>query len=61
MASSGIDPTTFIEMMEVEGEWCVRVVENGREAVNTFDLEWFANIYAEEKRIRLRLDEIMRV
>lgn len=36
----------------------VRVVDDGRETINTFDIEWLAQLDAEEQRMRLgRVDE----
>jgi hypothetical protein len=54
-------PRPFIELIDDEGEWFVRVVENGRETVNTFDMESFANVYAEEQRLKLDVKFVRRV
>jgi hypothetical protein len=51
----------FIELIDNESEWFVRVVENGRETVNTFDMESFANVYAEEQRLKLDVKFVRRV
>lgn len=58
---SSPDQHTEIEMFEALGEWCVRVVENGREQVSSFVIESFALAYAEGQRIRLGLDRIGRL
>jgi hypothetical protein len=54
-------PPSFIEIEECAGEWFVRVVEHGRETVRNFDLESFAISYAEGERIRLGLEEVVRL
>jgi hypothetical protein len=55
------DIATAIELFETDGEWCVRVVENGGEQVATFVMESFALAYAEGQRIRLGIDSITRL
>ena len=50
-----------VEIVEVFGEWHVRVVENGKEFVTTFPMESFAISYAEGRRIRLCLDKFDRL
>jgi hypothetical protein len=54
-------PRALIELIDDEGEWFVRVVENGRETVSTFDMESFANVYAEEQRLKLGVKFVRRV
>ena len=46
---------SLVEIVENYGEWLVRVVDGDRETVKTFDLEWFANVFAEEEALRLGL------
>ena len=58
---SAVSAPTYIEMLECTGEWYVRVVEQGHETVKTFDLEFFAISYAEGQRIRLGLEEVVRL
>jgi hypothetical protein len=60
-ATSSELPQPFIELVDNDDEWFVRVVANGRETVNTFSTERFARTYAEEQRIRLGVKEIQRV
>ena len=48
-------------MFEADGEWCVRVVENGGEQVSSFVIESFALAYAEGQCIRLGLDKVTRL
>ena len=50
-----------IEIFEVSGEWCVRIIENGAERVSSFVMESFALAFAEGQRIRLGLDDIIRL
>jgi hypothetical protein len=50
-----------IEMFEADGEWCVRVIENGGEQVSSFVIESFALAYAEGQRIRLGVDNVTRL
>ena len=52
---------TIIEMIEAGGEWFVRIVEKGKESVQTFDLESFASDFAERQRIRLGVAAIVRL
>jgi len=52
---------TSIEMIEAGGEWFVRVVEKGKESVQTFDLESYAFDFAERQRVRLGLEAIVRL
>jgi hypothetical protein len=59
--NSIVSPRPLIELIDNEGEWFVRVVENGRETVNTFDMESFANVYAEEQRLKLDVKFVRRV
>lgn len=54
-------PQTFIELLDNENEWFVRVVEDGRETVSTFSTEWFAIVFAQEERLRLGVTEVRRV
>jgi len=51
---------TCIELTEACGEWFVRVVKDGHETVRSFELETLAMAYAEGKRIRLGVKEIIR-
>lgn len=54
------DPT-FIEVIEACGEWFVRVVENGKEDIRSFDVESYALSFAEGQRMRLHLDKFTRL
>jgi hypothetical protein len=54
-SSLALHPRTFIEVLDNEGEWFVRVVQDGQETVRTFDKESFAQLYAEEQRLILGL------
>jgi hypothetical protein len=51
----------FIEVLEVTGEWFVRVVEHSNEIISSFEREALALAYAEGQRIRLGLAEIVRL
>ncbi|PBB24017.1 MULTISPECIES: hypothetical protein [unclassified Mesorhizobium] len=44
-----------VEMIQVCGEWFVRVVNGDEEIIRSFELEAFALAYAEGQRIRLGL------
>jgi len=44
-----------VEMMEVGGEWFVRIVEKDRETVTTYQLMARSMAYAERQRLRLGL------
>lgn len=44
---------TAVDIFEADGEWHVRIVENGGEQVSSFVIETFALAYAEGQRIRL--------
>ena len=59
--SGAVEAPTFIEILECSGEWFVRVVEDGRETISSFELESFALAYAESQRIRLGLEAIVRL
>ncbi|PBB65934.1 hypothetical protein CK228_24675 [Mesorhizobium sp. WSM4312] len=50
-----------VEVAEVSGEWLVRVTENDQELTRSFDVEEYALSFAEGQRIRLGLDEVMRL
>ena len=50
-----------IELYEADGEWHVRIVENGGELVSSFVIESFALAYAEGQCIRLGIDRITRL
>jgi hypothetical protein len=60
MASSHIPiqppTTTFIKMMEVGGEWYVRVVEDGQETVQIYPRMAPAMVFASRERDRLNLE-----
>jgi hypothetical protein len=47
-----------IEVFEVCGEWFVRMVEDRKESVISFDLKTSAMAYANGQRIRLGLERI---
>lgn len=49
-----------IELIECEGEWFVRVIEEGVEKTESFDSETEATSYAESERRRLGLKHIQR-
>lgn len=49
-----------IEMIECDGEWFVRVIEEGVEKTESFDSETAAATYAESERRRLGLKHIQR-
>ena len=49
---------TFIELMEVGGEWYVRVVVEGREAIGWFQTKARALAFAEGWRKHLNLEKI---
>jgi hypothetical protein len=36
-----------VEVVEVSGEWLVRVVEEHQELTRSFDREWYALVFAE--------------
>lgn len=44
-----------IELEFIDGKWCVRVVENGTEVIQDFDLEQHARSFAAGQRMRLKL------
>jgi hypothetical protein len=50
-----------VEIIEVCGEWFVRVIEGGQEQSRSFELESFALAFAEGQRLRLHLDKIERL
>ncbi|PBB23934.1 MULTISPECIES: hypothetical protein [unclassified Mesorhizobium] len=50
-----------VEVAEVSGEWLVRVTEDDQELTRSFDVEEYALSFAEGQRIRLGLDEVMRL
>ena len=50
-----------VEVIEVCGEWFVRVVEDGKATTKSFELEAFALTFAEGQRIQLGLETITRV
>ena len=60
-SASAVLAPTFIEVLESTGERFVRVVEQGHEVINSFELESFALAYAEGQRIRLSLEAIVRL
>ena len=49
-----------VEVIEVSGEWLVRVVEEHQELTRSFDREWYALVFAESQRLRLGLSEVTR-
>ena len=49
---------TFVEVMEVGGEWFVRVVAEGRETINWFQIKSRALDFAEGWRKHLNLEKI---
>ncbi|WP_322419563.1 hypothetical protein [Mesorhizobium huakuii] len=57
--SSNVNPC--VEVMEVCGEWFVRVVDGDEELTRSFELESFALVYAEGQRIRLGLADFDRL
>ncbi|WP_027060547.1 hypothetical protein [Mesorhizobium loti] len=50
-----------VEVVEACGEWHVRVVEDGKATTLTYELESYALAFAEGQRIRLGLDEFVRL
>ena len=50
-----------VEVIEVCGEWFVRVVDGDEELTRSFQLEPFALAYAEGQRIRLGLTDFDRL
>jgi hypothetical protein len=52
---------TRIEVVEADGEWFVRVVEDDEERTYSFVLGSFALAFAERQRIRLKLPAIVRL
>jgi len=53
-----VESGAFIEVMEVAGEWYVRVVAEGRETVDWFQIEARALEFAEVWRKHLNLEKI---
>jgi hypothetical protein len=47
-----------IEVIEVAGDWYVRICENGTETVATFNRKSLALYYAELRRGRLGLEKV---
>lgn len=59
-----LDPPVLpraVELVESPGEWFVRVVEDGREHLASFETQAFAEAYSEGQRLRLGLPVISRV
>lgn len=52
---------SVVELLECDDAWFVRVVENGKETINTFELELFAVAFAEDQRMRLGLRKVDRL
>jgi len=52
--------TSCVELTETLGEWFVRVVTDGRETVQSFELESFAIAYAKGQRMGLGLKAVIR-
>jgi hypothetical protein len=52
---------TRIEVVEADGEWFVRVVEDDEERTYSFVLESVALAFAEGQRMRLELPAIVRL
>jgi len=50
-----------VELVESPGEWFVRVVEDGREHVASFETQAFAESYSEGQRLRLGLETVARI
>nr|WP_202359547.1 hypothetical protein [Mesorhizobium sp. 113-3-3] len=50
-----------VEVLEVCGEWFVRVVDGDEELSRSFELESFALAFAEGQRIRLGLADFDRL
>ncbi|PZV36316.1 hypothetical protein [Mesorhizobium kowhaii] len=50
-----------VEVVEACGEWFVRVVEDGQELSQSFELESYALAFAEGLRLRLHLDNLVRL
>jgi hypothetical protein len=61
LAPQNCSPDIGIEIFEASGEWCVRIIENGAERVSSFVMESFALAFAEGQRIRLGVDDIIRL
>lgn len=51
---------TFIELVDNDGEWLVRLVEGGRETIHAFRSERFAIALARRECLRLGLKEAKR-
>jgi hypothetical protein len=49
------DPDRAVEMTCVDGEWLVRVVDNGRQSVQRFSVANHARAFADGQKIRLGL------
>ncbi len=47
-----------VELIDNAGDWSVRVIADGCETITSFDLEWFARVFAQEECIRLGVTEI---
>jgi len=56
--SAPVELGTVVEMIEVSGEWFVRVVEKDCETVTTYPLMARAMAYAERQRKRLGLKKL---
>lgn len=54
-------PVDRVEIVGAQGEWFVRVTENGDTRTASFELESFASAFAEGQRIRLGLEHIERI
>ncbi|ESX80495.1 hypothetical protein [Mesorhizobium sp. LSHC412B00] len=50
-----------VEVVGASGEWVVRIIETDQEITRSFGLESFALSFAEGQRIRLYLDEVVRL
>ncbi len=50
-----------VELIEVAGEWFVRVLESGHEQVTIFETETFAVSYSDGQRLRLGLEQVVRL
>ena len=46
---------TVVEVLQNDGEWYVRVIADGRETINCYQIMASAIAYAERERVRLVL------
>ncbi|ESY00843.1 hypothetical protein X753_28575 [Mesorhizobium sp. LNJC399B00] len=50
-----------MELVGASGEWVVRIIETDQEITRSFGLESFALSFAAGQRIRLHLDQVVRL